>query len=117
MLLELENELKALEKNSAGADWKNREVLGPIVDDIRILCTKYAQEGKIRGFVLEVNGFDASRKVMHWPDRVFEESELSIKVMTADSGIQESLEMAYTAKADKTVALKLPVVEKAKETV
>lgn len=47
-------------------------VLDDIAAGVRNLCSKFAQEGKIKGFTLEINGVDCSHPLREWPAEVAE---------------------------------------------
>jgi hypothetical protein len=81
---ELEDRLAAVEKKFAGADWKSS--LNEICNEVRQLGTEFAQQQKIKGFVLEANGADASRQVAAWPSVVFESGILHIKMLVSALG-------------------------------
>ena len=83
-LIELEKKLEALKVKFSGTDWKNN--LDGISREFRRLGSEYAQQGVIKGFVLDLNGVDASHARTRWPHLSFESNELVVKMSILHEG-------------------------------
>ncbi len=78
---EFEAEIAQLQEKHAGADWKSPEKLDEIARDFRNCATKHSQAGTLKGFNLEINGVDCSkRRHTGWPQHVFDAPDITVKL-------------------------------------
>lgn len=94
VLLKLEKDLLAIQKKFAGVDWK--EKVNEIAAEFRRLGTEFSEQDKIRGFVLEFNGIDASAPRSHWPSVAFENEELVVKMSVSHLGKSASMKVEFS---------------------
>ena len=84
---ELEQAMEVVKEKFAKSDWKKQ--INEIASEIRRLGSEYSQQDKISGFVLEINGVDASERVAPsiWPELAFESDKLVVKMYVSLFGI------------------------------
>ena len=93
-LKDLEDQLQTVQIKYASENWKTK--LNEISAEIRRLGSEYSQEGKIRGFVLEFNGIDASQARSHWPAVAFESQELVVKMSVSRLGRSAHMKIEFS---------------------
>lgn len=95
VLKDMEVVLESAKKRFVGVDWK--EKIHDIASEFRRIGTEFAQQGKIKGFVLDINGVDASRPRGHWPEVVFESDRLVVRMVVSCGGKMPHIELEIGA--------------------
>lgn len=93
IVVEVRRALAEVEKKFQGVDWKNS--LADIAREVRLVGSKFSEADKIQGFVLELNGADASTHRPSWPEAVFEQDVLHVKLSAGFLDKTEHIEFKF----------------------
>lgn len=113
IVVEVRRALAEVEKNFQGVDWKNS--LADIAREVRLVGSKFSEADKIQGFVLELNGADASTHRPSWPEAVFEQDVLNVKLSAGFLDKTEHIEFKFghvevVAAVDEAAPVEEPAV-------
>ena len=88
----LDGAVGAVAKEFESKEWRASSVLDELAQKLRLIGMRASEADEIRGYVLILNGVDASNRVANWPQHIFEPESLKIEMQIL--GVEEVAQTA-----------------------